>query len=143
VPRGSTRSRSARCSPRRRSPRGGAACSRRAGICSRRFERQPYSVDAWTRLSRIALQLADREGAQRAATRALELDPGDAATAAFARRAQGLLAPGQASATATGTPLPPAPGAAGLAPDPATTPAPELTPAPEPEPDDGATAPRR
>jgi len=87
-------------------------------------ERQPWSVDAWTRLSRIAIRLADREGAVRAAAEALELDPGNARVAAFARRAQGILAPPQGSATATATPLPAAAGTAPAAPAPPPPPAP-------------------
>jgi O-antigen ligase len=100
-------------------------------------ERQPWSVEAWTRLARIAIRLADREGAQRAAARALALDPGDPATAAFARRAHGIVAPAETSATATATPLPAAPGAVpGVTPlDPApttTTPGPAGTTPPAP-----------
>ena len=72
-------------------------------------ERQPYSVEAWRRLTRVASALADREGVQRASQRALALDPGDAELARFVSRAQGILAPPEASATATGTPLSGAP----------------------------------
>jgi tetratricopeptide (TPR) repeat protein len=95
-------------------------------------ERQPWSVEAWTRLSRIAIQLADREGAVRAAAQALELDPGNAEVAAFARRAQGILAPAEGSATATATPLP---AAAGTVPAPAPATPPPGAPAPEPLPE--------
>lgn len=69
-------------------------------------ERQPSSVEAWRRLVRIAAALADREGVQRAAQRALALDPGDEELVRFVSRTQGILAPPEASGTATGTPLP-------------------------------------
>jgi len=71
-------------------------------------ERQPYSLEAWRRLTRVATALADRQGVQRASQRALELDPGDEELVRFASRAQGILAPPEQSATATGTPLRPA-----------------------------------
>ncbi len=71
-------------------------------------DRAPWSVEAWRRLTRLALGLADREGAQRAAQRLLELDPGNPRVVAFARRAQGVATPPEASPTATGTPLAPA-----------------------------------
>jgi tetratricopeptide (TPR) repeat protein len=99
-------------------------------------DRQPWSVEAWIRLARIAIALADREGAVRAAAQALELDPGNVEVAAFARRAQGILAPAQASATATATPLPAAPG---TAPAPGATTPPPGTPPPAPAPAPGAT----
>jgi hypothetical protein len=70
-------------------------------------ERQPYSRDAWTRLTRVAFTLADREGVERAAARALALDPGDLELLRFVSRVQGVAAPPEASPTATGTPLPP------------------------------------
>lgn len=75
-------------------------------------DRQPWSADAWIRLTRLALTLADRPGAQRAAQRLLELDPGDPDTVRLVRSAQGVLAPPEASATATGTPLPAGPAGA-------------------------------
>jgi tetratricopeptide (TPR) repeat protein len=74
-------------------------------------ERQPWDVEAWERLTRVALALADREGVRRAAQRALELDPADPEVVRFVSRAQGILTSPEASATATGTPLPPAAGA--------------------------------
>jgi tetratricopeptide (TPR) repeat protein len=75
-------------------------------------ERQPYSLEAWRRLTRVAAALADREGVQRASERALELDPGDEELIRFVSRAQGILTPPEASATAIGTPLPSAVGTA-------------------------------
>ena len=69
-------------------------------------ERQPYSREAWQRLTRVAVQLADREGVGRAAQRTVALDPGNRAVTDFVRRSLGVLAPPEASATATGTPLP-------------------------------------
>ena len=70
-------------------------------------DRAPWSAEAWQRLSRLALGLADREGAHRAALRLLELDPGNPDVVAFARQAQGVTTPPEASATASGTPLTP------------------------------------
>jgi tetratricopeptide (TPR) repeat protein len=72
-------------------------------------ERAPHSAEAWWRLTRLALALADREGARRAALRLLALDPANPRVVAFAGRVQAATAPPEASATATGTPLPPAP----------------------------------
>ena len=69
-------------------------------------DRQPYSLEAWRRLTRVASALADREGVQRASQRALALDPADEELIRFVSRAQGILTPPEASATATGTPLP-------------------------------------
>jgi hypothetical protein len=69
-------------------------------------ERQPYSREAWRRLTQLAVQLADRDGARTAARRTVALDPGNAPLVAFMRRSLGVLAPPEASATATGTPLP-------------------------------------
>jgi tetratricopeptide (TPR) repeat protein len=70
-------------------------------------ERAPWSAEAWRRLTRLALGLADREGARRAAGRLLELDPGNPRVVAFVREAQGLATPPEGSATASGTPLTP------------------------------------
>jgi tetratricopeptide (TPR) repeat protein len=70
-------------------------------------DRQPYSLEAWRRLTRVGVALADREGVQRASARALALDPGDAELIRFVSRAQGILTPPEASASAVGTPLPP------------------------------------
>jgi tetratricopeptide (TPR) repeat protein len=70
-------------------------------------DRAPWSAEAWGRLARLALGLADREGARRAALRLLELDPGNPNVIAFVRRAQGVATPPEASGTATGTPLAP------------------------------------
>ena len=72
-------------------------------------ERQPWSVLAWVRLSNVGLRLADRAGVERASRRVLELDPGSGGAAGLAAGGQGVLAPPQASATATGTPLAPGP----------------------------------
>jgi hypothetical protein len=70
-------------------------------------ERSPWSAEAWRRLTRLALGLADREGARRAAGRLLELDPGNPRVLEFVRQAQGLATPPEGSATAGGTPLTP------------------------------------
>jgi hypothetical protein len=97
-------------------------------------ERQPYSLEAWRRLTRVAVALADREGVQRASQRALELDPGDPELIRFVSRAQGILTPPEASASATGTPL--TSGTAAPAPDAEAGPVPgdDLAPVPEPVP---------
>jgi tetratricopeptide (TPR) repeat protein len=70
-------------------------------------DRAPWSAEAWQRLTRLALALADREGARRAAGRLLELDPANPDVVAYVRQAQGVATPPEASPTATGTPLPP------------------------------------
>lgn len=119
-------------------------------------DRQPYSAEAWYRLALVALALADFEGFQDAATRALRNDPSSGTALGLARRAELARTPTSASATATGTPLAaagavapvgvaPAPtdptgaaaptGAAGVAPTPVPTP----TPAPTVTPDAVAT----
>jgi hypothetical protein len=72
-------------------------------------DRQPASVTAWTRLSAVAQRLADREGARRAILRAVALDPADPALERRARGVEAATTPPEASATATGTPLPPPP----------------------------------
>jgi O-antigen ligase len=69
-------------------------------------DRQPWSRDAWERLTRLAVTLADREGIRSAAQRTAELDPGNDQLIAFLRRSMGLIAPPESSATAAGTPLP-------------------------------------
>jgi cytochrome c-type biogenesis protein CcmH/NrfG len=68
--------------------------------------RQPDRSETWAQLTRVAFLLADRDGAQRAARRALELDPMSSERRALARRAEAFLAPPESSPTATGTPLP-------------------------------------
>jgi tetratricopeptide (TPR) repeat protein len=72
--------------------------------------RQPDRAATWEALTELALRLADREGAQAAARRALELDPMSSDRRALARRAEAALAPPESSPTATGTPLPAVPG---------------------------------
>lgn len=72
-------------------------------------DRQPDDPEAWVRLALLGLRLADREGALRAAQRALALDPRNPYTAGLVRRVLAFLAPPGGSATATGTPLAPAP----------------------------------
>lgn len=92
-------------------------------------DRQPFNADAWSRLASIAVLLADRTGFERAASRALSLDPMNPALARQAGRAQQFLAPVGSSATAVGTPLPTAPVAADPA-APAVPPAPPAPPLP-------------
>ena len=67
--------------------------------------RQPDSAEAWAALARTAGALADRAGAERAALRALQLDPQNPALLRLAQEAETALAPPGGSATATGTPL--------------------------------------
>jgi len=84
-------------------------------------DRQPYSAEAWYRLSLVALALADFAGFRDAAQRALENDPASGTARGLVRRAEIARTPSSASATATGTPLP----AGGVvAPPPAATPQP-------------------
>jgi hypothetical protein len=70
--------------------------------------RQPYSSAAWERLLRLALQTADRLGAQAATRRLLELDPLGKPALMLAARMAVFRTPASASPTATGTPLSPA-----------------------------------
>lgn len=93
-----------------------AAIARRRGrlLDARRVlleavQRQPDSSEAWLQLAGVALQLADRPGFERAAARALELDPRSAAKRSVALAAIAARTPAGASATAVGTPLAPAP----------------------------------
>ena len=79
-------------------------------------ERQPWSAEGWRRLASLATGLADRRGALRATARLVALDPANPRVILFARGAQGVLAPPEASPTATGTPLPAPPGTAVPAP---------------------------
>ena len=70
-------------------------------------DRQPYSSVAWQRLLQLALNTADRPGAQAAARRLLELDPIGKGTLALTARVTLFEAPAASSPTATGTPLSP------------------------------------
>lgn len=69
-------------------------------------DRDPNDTRVWTRLAALAFQLADRTGYQQASLRALELDPRNPGLRRAASRAVAFIAPPNASATATGTPLP-------------------------------------
>jgi hypothetical protein len=75
----------------------------------RAVRRQPWNATAWARLSAAALELADREGAARAARRWLELDPASPQARDTAYGTRALLTAPSASPLATGTPLPGAP----------------------------------
>lgn len=97
------------------------------GFLLRAVERQPESAEAWLALADAASALADREGYERAALRALELDPRSRRARRVARAAVAFRTPPGASATAVGTPLTPAP-----------VQAPPVAPAPPPT---GATGP--
>jgi hypothetical protein len=81
--------------------------------------RQPDSAEVWYRLALLSQQLADRDGFRTAIARFAQLDPVNPVTGALQRQALALDAPPNASATATGTPLPGAP---------VTTPAPPAAP---------------
>ena len=71
--------------------------------------RQPESAAAWRALALAGFALADRAGYERAALRALGLDPRSPAALRLAQDAAAYRAPAGASATAVGTPLTPAP----------------------------------
>jgi hypothetical protein len=71
-------------------------------------DRQPYSVIAWQRLMKLALDTADRPGARAAARRLLQLDPIGKGTLALVGRLTLFGVPASGSPTATGTPLSPA-----------------------------------
>ena len=71
--------------------------------------RQHESSEVWLRLALLSQQLADRDGFRTAIARFAQLDPVNPVTAALERQAIALQAPPNASATATGTPLPGAP----------------------------------
>jgi len=86
-------------------------------------DRQPYSITAWRRLMALALDMADRRGANAAAKRLLELDPIGKGTLAIVGRLVLFSVPASGSATATGTPLSPA-FSAGATPAPAPQPGP-------------------
>jgi hypothetical protein len=91
------------------------ALARERPLDARRFllqaaQRQPDNASVWLRLSGVASELADRDGARRAARRALELDPRSGFARALLGQTEGALTPVSSSATAVGTPLPPAPG---------------------------------
>jgi hypothetical protein len=123
APRSAGRPAALRLGGRRREPRPAARGARRPARGGRAGALEHRGV---RRLIGIAVRLADREGVRAASRRALELDPANPQLIAFVRRAQGALAPPEASATATGTPI--------------TTPggvAPPVTPAP---PGDGGSA---
>jgi hypothetical protein len=81
--------------------------------------RQPENPEVWYRLALLSQQLADREGFATAIARFAQLDPVNPVTGALERQALAVQAPVNASATATGTPLPGAP---------VTTPAPPAAP---------------
>jgi hypothetical protein len=80
--------------------------------------RQPSDAGAWRRLTRVAVALADMDGAVRASRRALALDPRSPDARRLAIEMEALRTPAGASATATATPLNTPPGAAPLPPPP-------------------------
>jgi O-antigen ligase len=71
--------------------------------------RQPENPEVWFRIAQLSQQLADRDGYQTAIARFAQLDPLNPVTGALERQALAIQAPANASATATGTPLPGAP----------------------------------
>ncbi|MDX8151583.1 O-antigen ligase family protein [Patulibacter brassicae] len=75
-------------------------------LAVRATERQPDNPAAWALAAEVAGRLADREGMRRAARRAVELDPFGVQAVSLLGTANGQLAPPEASATATATPLP-------------------------------------
>lgn len=68
--------------------------------------RQPDNALAWAELARVEFDLGDVRGVRAGARRALALDPRSRGTRTVARVAADLDVPPEASATATGTPLP-------------------------------------
>jgi hypothetical protein len=84
--------------------------------------RQPENSEVWLQLALLSQQLADRNGFRTAIARFAQLDPVNPVTAALERQAIALETPPNASATATGTPLPGPPTPA------VTTPAPPAAP---------------
>ena len=71
--------------------------------------RQPENPEVWFRLAQLSQQLADTSGYQTAIKRFAQLDPKNPVTGALLTQALAIEAPANASATATGTPLPGAP----------------------------------
>ena len=107
------------------------------GFLLKAVERQPDSAEAWLTLAGSAFALADRVGFERAALRALELDPRSPRARQVALAAVAYRTPSGASATAVGTPLTPPPVQA-----PAMPAAPALPPTPaSPAGPTGATGP--
>ncbi len=95
-------------------------------------DRQPESVSAWLNLAAASFALADRAGFERAALRALALDPRSPRTRQVAQAAVAYRAPTGGSATAVGTPLTPAPVQAPATPAAPVAPAAPAAPAPDP-----------
>jgi hypothetical protein len=90
-----------------------SAIAERAGLLDRSrkelvdaVHREPSDTAAWTQLAQLDLARGDVAGLQKAAARALALDPQGVEARAVAERAAQAQAPPNASATATGTPLP-------------------------------------
>jgi O-antigen ligase len=81
--------------------------------------RQPENPEVWYRIALLSQQLADRDSFRTAIARFAQLDPVNPVTGALLREAIAIQAPVNASATATGTPLPGPP---------VTTPAPPAAP---------------
>jgi hypothetical protein len=81
--------------------------------------RQPDNPEVWFALAQLSQQLADTNGYRTAIQRFAQLDPENPVTGALLTQALAIEAPANASATATGTPLPGAP---------VTTPAPPAAP---------------
>ncbi|WP_320671224.1 O-antigen ligase family protein [Patulibacter defluvii] len=75
-------------------------------LALRGAERQPDNPQAWIGVAEVAGLLADRDGMRQAARRAVELDPKGVLPRTLLGDANGQLAPPEASATATATPLP-------------------------------------
>lgn len=78
-------------------------------LALRGAERQPDNPQAWIGVAEVAGLLADRQGMRDAARRAVELDPKGVRALTLLGDANGQLAPPEASATATATPLPAVP----------------------------------
>jgi O-Antigen ligase len=89
-----------------------SAIAERAGLLDRSRKelldaigREPSDTEAWAQLARLDLARGDIAGLQKAAARALALDPQGTEARQLAERAAQAQAPPNRSATATGTPL--------------------------------------
>jgi predicted Zn-dependent protease len=90
-----------------------SAIAERAGLLDRSRQelldaigREPSDTEAWAQLARLDLARGDIAGLQKAAARALALDPYGTEARQLAERAAQAQTPPNQSATATGTPLP-------------------------------------
>jgi O-Antigen ligase len=81
--------------------------NRARGYIRRAIAREPNLADPWVELAQLAADRGDTAELDRAARRALELDPRSPTARGLAARAAAAEAPAGGSPTATGTPLSP------------------------------------